>query len=277
MPTYKYGELCHFNGPSEFYEGIASKPIISKPKTSQDKGLSGWHGTSSWEEAQRLAVAGWPEGVSAAKPLMHRISTRLVESLKRPEIVYDVTGDMFDMGKVVEEVPECWMKWEDGQEASITSPVHIVSNVSASCGISPETIIRKGSAVMALVMVLEASGRRCKVDVCCSLDSGYGRSTSSWGEMSLTVKDYYDDLNLDALAYPLMQPSFLRRHVFRFAEVSFEDLDSGYGMPADPKWANRGDIFLSRALNSDPQWESDKAAMTWVLGELRKQKVDFKD
>src|SRR5687767_13260375 len=98
--------LLWFDYPSDFYTACDTWESLSPHKTSQRKGdpYGGggqWAGTKDWATADLLAKKGWKEGVDLARPLAERLSTEMVASLVRPEIHFDVTGDMFDIGRVV--------------------------------------------------------------------------------------------------------------------------------------------------------------------------------
>lgn len=262
--------------PSEFYGDYVLRTPTSRHRASRRRDRdhnAEWSGTDSYEEATQLALKGWPEGAERARKLATRLSEEMVTSLKRPEIAFDVTGDMFDMGRVMADEPESWMKWEDGQEDG-GKPLHIVLNCSVSAGVDKKIIEMRGTAVCALVIVLEAAARPCKVEIGAGIqDYGYGED-DYFLEPRVVVKDYYEPIQVDAVAYALIHTSFFRRHIFSAMEVMGVK-SSGYGMPSDLR-GPKGDLYLGHALWGDKQWGSEQAAQKWIMDQLKLQGVQFK-
>lgn len=268
MPLITQTHTC-----SEFYD-FGGQPVRpSKHNESRLKTDKSWTGTRSYADAQELARKGWPEGTTRAYKLANIMSAELVASVARPEITFDVTGEMFDMGRVMGGEPECWMQWVDGQEDG-GKPIHIVSNGFISSGINHDAIMMRGAALTALIIVLEAAGRPCRIEVAGTGQDGYGRrSDAPILEPRIILKDYYDPIQIDAVAYALIHPSFFRRHIFAAYEAMGLQ-QSFYCMPVDAQGPH-GDIYLGNMTYGDAQWGSESAALAWVKTQLKLQGVTF--
>ena len=223
---------------------------------------SDWYGTNTWSEAVELATKGWKAGAARVMKLAEDISAEMVSDVKRPEVVYEVEGDQFDMGRVMADEPESWMTWQGGQEVSQTGTVHIVYNVTASAGVATEILETRGAAVCALVIVLEAAGRHVEVETCLNID---GKN-----EHRVIVKNAYEPVQIDGLAFALVHPAYFRRFGFAMMGIS----GSGHGIPR-PTAFSQGDVYLAEALYGGEQWKSQEKAQQWVREQLTAQGVKF--
>lgn len=107
--------------------------------------------------------------------------------------------------------------------------VDIVYNITFSASISTNNIIKAGAKVASLVKCLEQ--RRVRVNLYVAFSSTEGTDKSV--RTAIKLKEASAPLNMLRLAYPLINPSFLRRHMFRFLETVPAEIDEqftqGYG------------------------------------------------
>ena len=255
-----------FGSPSALYDAAEA---VAQPHYGSRSGDADFYGTQTWAEAIELARKGWKAGVEQAYTLADKLSARLVASLSRPEIVYDVQGDMFDLGRVMEDTPEAWMVWDTSQEgeqdASQTAPVTVIVNNGARSEATAEALIRKGAAVVATVIVLEAAGRTVQVKV--------GTRCAEGLEHLTLAKRWYEPLQADGLAFLVMHPAAHRR--INFAIRRAQGLESS-GSSVPLKQA-QGDIYIGHASENARIWASDKAAEAQVRAWLVAQGVQFND
>lgn len=288
MKTSRYEDFIlsngvwHFKYASDFFE-VASEGELTSPlrwqgkkrasrKTDRNHGLD-WSGTANYDEANKLAKFGWPEGTQRAMKLAEKLSAELVETLARPAIAYDVEGDMFDMGRVIDDEPECWMKWEDGSDVSEIKdsgkgPIKLVLNSTVSSGISKEIIEIRGCAMMALCTIFEAAMRPVMVEIVCPIIDRNIKETS------VVLKDYYDPMQIDVMAYCLIHPSFFRRHIFAVEEVMNINDQWGYGIPTDTV-RDKGDIYIGEAKYGNSEWQNAETAEKWIRQQLENQGIRF--
>lgn len=116
--------------------------------------------------------------------------------------------------------------------------LNICYNTTVDCGVRAETIIKASSALAGAIMGMEKKGYRVNLYVCCSSESKYCRRVERCA-MFVKIKDSGQYMDAKKLAYPLINPSFLRRHYFRFVETSpeikNENWPFGYGHLIDEK------------------------------------------
>ena len=116
-----------------------------------------------------------------------------------------------------------------------TKVISIVYNLSVCGNISSKDIVVAGAKVASIIKYLEAKGIRCNLYVADVARSVYSdRQVISF---AVKIKDAGAPLNLLNIAYPLINPSMLRRHGFRFIEtcpVAVSDgIARGYGVPGE--------------------------------------------
>ncbi|MDQ3213710.1 MAG: hypothetical protein M3Q85_13605 [Acidobacteriota bacterium] len=234
-----------------------------------------WNGGSSYEETERLAVEGWPEGAERVRALAACIHGVVGERVHRPETAYAVCGDVIDMGRFLVGEPECFMEFREGDDLTVGSKiVRIVVNIAASGGIGPDVIALRGAAVCALVEASELSGRRAEVIMTCGVTNG-----SSSYEVTVPVKESGQPLEMDRLSFMLCHAGVLRRFVFSLMETEGSALRRAlgvpgcYGYPADTE--TTGAIVLGKAHWHEAAWRSVDGAQRWVLKQLEEQGVQL--
>lgn len=93
---------------------------------------------------------------------------------------------------------------------------NIFVSMSYSWRTSAATIIKNGVEIVRNIESLEAAGTRCNVF------AGYTgvvkTSLTQIISLYIKIKDAGEKIDLKKMAYPLINPSFLRRHVFRWIE-----------------------------------------------------------
>lgn len=113
--------------------------------------------------------------------------------------------------------------------------VSIIANPSVNCDITASEIIKTGALLLSAINLLEKSGIRV-----CLYAGNFGEMARSWqgkGDLQIgfliKLKEPDAPLNLPNIAYPLVHPSFLRRHDFKYLETA----------PADMEGIDRWDIL----------------------------------
>lgn len=264
----------------EFVEE-ASKPVPSHRRdrariTGFDRQI--FTGTATFADACELALSGWPEGREKAKRFTSMFVERVSGVVKQPEIFWDVTGDSFDIGRVLSGEPESWMTLVDSAiERETISPrfCKIVMNMWASASMSAETLIRRGAAIAAVVVILENHGVRCTVELTCQV----GDNVNEKGEPHETwihIKDADEPLQLDGLIFATAHPSTFRR--LQFGLQCSEPSDAIYNRYAfnvggarngEARDEDKGDIYLG-AMYGSTGW-SEAECIKWITESLKAQ------
>lgn len=244
------------------------KSLPNKPD-SYDAGDE-WYG-GSWDDTYRLAEMGWSEGAAKASVMAMRIADRAIAttaSALMTEVVYDVSGAAYDPGAYMSGAPECWLAFKPYESKS---GIRIVVNISASQGVKAETFKRRGIAIAALAVALNAKGHPVTVDV---VDAAHpGLSDIDFITTQFRVANALSGsvLDIDRLVYSLAHPTVFRR-LMSAERNGFRgktcDTKWGHGIPARSKENIPGlgdyDLFLGAGHISDVSRWSDSGEQ-WVL------------
>jgi hypothetical protein len=203
---------------------------------------------------------------------------KITSLVEKPEIVYDVTGNDFDIALVNEGVPECWTRIEthEVQSGRGTKVLRMTFNAFVSSGITPEVMIARGAAICALIESLEYAGFRIELQL-------YQRGSYTGGTRShcIFVPIKYADgpLDLDHLAFCLAHPSMFRRLCFAINEHDKDYMKGcmSYGLPANVDTVLRGDINIDCASFADAQWSNPTSAVKWILAQMKEQGVEISE
>lgn len=221
-------------------------------------------------DAHKMAAEGWVEGAEKARKFTDLLTNAIGGLIDRIEINYDVEGHAIDIGRFVQNEPECWMRFDvEKVQQPAVKYIRIVVNGTASAGVDADTIMGRGSCVAALVELLEFAGNRCEVVLALSTRSQYNMCVLT------TVKQFDEPLDMPKIAYTLAHPSVLRVHHFSFMETmpgrirQGMSVPGGYGMCCDVPQEKRGDIYLNFMQWGDSQWTSPEKAIAWVKKELK--------
>lgn len=228
-----------FGSIHEFVDYITKTPLNDSfrwAKLSSNASDRGWHGTKSFEEASDLLKHGWPD-------MSEKLTTKLkAEGKMEPsyvsKIVYDVQGFQPIVPLYLQGVPTsmAYRKKVVMKQKVVT----INKDVSYSGGTSVDTIMEESIKAFRIIKRLESQGYRVNLNVCLGTKRwpSSNDNTSEQYYVRIRVKSANEKLNVSKLAFPLVNPSMLRRILFRFIEVypsvskSFVD---GYGYPANDK------------------------------------------
>jgi hypothetical protein len=251
-------------------------PNISNRVYSKHTDSPDWFGTSTFEDAIALAWQGWAEGTEKAFRYSEALRDSLSSLLEQLHVSYSVVGNGLDIGKYTAGHPETWQRYDfEVTEGTGTRHVKIVFNAAVSCGVDADTIIAKGSAIAALVQLLEMTG--CQVEVW--MGQGWkGSSTGNVKEILVQIKEPGQPLDLPRLVFALAHPSTTRRLAFALLEADkvYIDVDEmGHGFPHDVRM--QGDIVLGRAMYGETQWKNPDETRKWIIETLKQQGVTVRE
>ncbi len=232
-----------------------------------------WAGTRSLLEAIKLCEEGWEKGLDLIDKYSITISEQIVKKLYIPEITYDTTGDVLDVGRYVIGEPEDFMSLTPAEIDLEPRILHVVANLGASGAVSADSIMHKGAAVCALVDALESHGKRVILD-------GYETSIGYGGdriEVVVRLKESSGPVQLANLAFLLAHPATQRRLLFASYEHAGATIrrtvgiGGGYGRPGDPQTLEeKGDIYIGPLRGGG--WDAEIAEQ-WVIAQLSEQGI----
>jgi hypothetical protein len=266
---------------SEFIAHVKDPSTTMSGEGSAFSGSKGFTDTENMAEAVNLALNGWDDGEKTVRKLSGSLFNSVASRIQREEFVPDVTGMFFDVPSVVKGTPDAWYDIELREGVGrVVKHVHILYNCAVSCGIDKEIIVGRGSAIAALVELLEFSGAAVTLDLAWT-SNGNGLRYTTY----ISIKQPGQPLELSRLAMCTAHPSTCRR--FMFSAMEQEDKvirqkmgaipGHGYGTPTDaPKELKPVDgIYLGEMLydSQNTQWTSPELAAKWLVDELQKQGV----
>ena len=165
------------------------------------------------------------------------------------------------------------MVWMDDTSNRNAMPiVKIYADIGATASTNASAMIRKGSAIVALIDQIEQSGQRVELIACQRTDTKDYEYDEQ--RIFITVKRADEVLDLDRIAFALAHPSMLRRVCFRIMEFTYSGYVSGYGrvrkfsdLPADamyipPMYGDKGYRTMDEALNTVLKHWNECAANT---------------
>lgn len=284
MPAYDYDKggrlFIRFDGWEDFIETAesGSAPRFRKrERPSHQYSYGGWAGTETFADAVKMARDGWPRGLEGLRKLSGECFDNLVTRciVDRPR--YDVEGNFFDVARVIEGEPECWTRFDQELENTGSKYVSILFNCAVSGGIGTDVILARGAALTALIELLEFTGRRVDLTVCCGLKIDPYRDTVT--EIYVPVKRSDQPLDMNRIAFALMSPAMLRRMVFSILEQqdpAHSNLHN-LGYPSDVHDEDPFDMYFSKGMLGEPSWRSTSAAESWIVERLKSFGVDLKD
>lgn len=234
-----------------------------------------WDYESGFKGAVELARTGWALGRERVEEQAMRFRDDVVrdhaETFARPATVRAFAGPMVNVGRYIAGVPDAMLT---RKRTEMESPVvDILCNVAASGSIGAETYFTRGAAVAALADLLELTGRRVRVRTIMATENTGRRMIKNSINIYTTIKNPGDPLQLDALAFTLAHPAFMRRLGFSIMEqapkkvraaIGIGDCGYGYGTPTNVD--NTADIYMPCILSSE-DW-SERRANEWVREQL---------
>lgn len=269
--------------------GTIKPPQWKSSLSSQSGDNRDWYGTNSYQEAMGFLRYGWKEGTEKVAQLAAKIIPQLPRG-QRYKMRYEPTiapigGMIIDPVAVLIGSPVPYIgRFKTNRKVDGQKIVRIGLNVTASAGVDAETLMGKGSAVMALINVLQANRKEVDLTVYFATSSG-SHALTAWH-----VKPAGMRTNPDSLTFAVVNPSSLRRLGFAMLEhipaPYQEAYYSGYGMPTSmethwPDIYKQFDVFVdSECAYEDngtkklARWENPQSQIEWVKCQLRKQGID---
>lgn len=204
-----------FESPKALSEFIKKTPQTATGKkygNVQIEGKKDFYGTENWEEAEKLLVSGDFEN-------MKKIHTAAVKN--------DITGGGYErkntykqspvgflpvVPKVLSGCPDNMLSMRKQMTAS-TKILNICYNSATAWNVKTDDMINTAAKVASVIRGLEKSGYRVNLYV-----AGLGRNKSQTIGVAVKVKNAGEYLDTLRLAYPIVHPSFFRRHILAYME-----------------------------------------------------------
>lgn len=101
--------------------------------------------------------------------------------------------------------------------------MNLVVNIAVNYKVTTDQIIEAGSNIASIIKELEKNGIRINLYI-----SFFSSCKDDYIGALINIKKSSAPLNMLNIAYPLINPSMLRRHFFRYIETAPAKLDKGY-------------------------------------------------
>lgn len=166
-------------------------------------------GTENFDEAERMMLGGWDSGAADVQKIMMERAEGF-QTAKR--LALSVVG-------VVPCVPAYLAKSPANMIAikrrNIPRPViTICYNCAAACDVSAKDMTTAAAKLLNVVRGLESGGVGVELWAVSAVNDNRGRACAC----AVRVKNSDEPFNVLNMSYPLIHPSFLRRHGFAYIE-----------------------------------------------------------
>ena len=207
-------------------------------------GSKGFTKTESWEEAEHLLKFSDKENLAKLQTKMVNQGLKGSGESKRTETYRSFVGYAPHVPSYIAGQPKTMLRKRVIR--TINSKVlNVMYSPVAHGGIDADELLNASLAIMNFISSLEKQGY--KVNLYTIITTRKRHQTVS---QIVKIKSSDDYTNLAKIVYPMVNPSFLRRHFFRFMEVTEEVTEKEfcrtYGFPVyeqsevEPIWKQMG-------------------------------------
>lgn len=207
---------------NEVQKYFAAYPKSQVKKDYEDS----FFGTKSWNDAEDLMLHGDRESAKRIEDGgIAKERTKIKLSDTRRQLFHDVAGVMPHVPNYIAGVPACMVNVK--QVRAKFKVITLVYNISVNGDVNAEDMRDVAIKMLSAIMRIESNGVRVNLYVCDISDTE--KQQIGW---LLKIKNSGQHLDVIKTAYPLTNPSMLRRHSFRFTEITkgvHKDFASGYG------------------------------------------------
>lgn len=210
--------ILHFSSPAALAEAAerATGREYGAKAARRASGSAYWTGGETFDDAARLARSGDNRLVERARALLGKIAPGL--EIERPEWQAAAMGAYPSVPDALAGAPDCMRRLV--HVASDRSPVRIYASINSSAGLSADQLAIRGTAILALVTLLEQ--QRPVELYAIGASNGNQRATRAdgldAGASLVTVLLPTQPIDLSAVAYALTSSGFNRHLRFAVAE-----------------------------------------------------------
>lgn len=199
-------------------------------KSSHNTTMREWFGTSTYEEADDLALHGWEDGYKKLKEALPDVHVNPTAQDRKHYERIRVEGFVPCVPRAIEGHPEAMFYCE--KIPFKHKVLNLIIHVGATSGYGVDDFIQRATFVARLIDELEHKGYRINLY---TAKSAY--CNGQYYMFMVRIKASTEQLSLKRIAYPIGHPSMQRRHFFKVLETLEVDdgWNSGYGRTDDTK------------------------------------------
>jgi hypothetical protein len=214
---------------------------------SQTMGNTDFYGTENFKNSMDLLKNGQKE-----KPLEIRDFLKDVNfNSSSNEMILSYEGFQIDYSEYSSGNPECMINFQsiENENKCIT----VFYNCSYNGHIDRTTILNYGKMILSIISILESKNISIRL---VTID----RTKDSNGKIyniGITIKDFFEVMDIDRITYCLANNSFLRRNMFKMYEYLLDEqyrkeYFSSYGRAINElKIENENDIYINSPSRND--------------------------
>ena len=207
-----------FDSVEEFSNWLQVTPQTAKGKEFNDSNeINSWAteftGTTSFDEAQSLLKCGDKVNADKIAATIRKIKAQGKGNATRNKLYNSPCGFLPIVPKVLAGEPQNMLAIKK-QRYNSTKVINIAYNVAVDCTRTTEDLIETAAKVANVIASLEKNGYRVNLYAySCGRDL-----KNNYYSLLVKIKDSGKYLDTLRIAYPLVNPSFYRRHVFGYME-----------------------------------------------------------
>ena len=207
-----------FNSVEEFSNWLQVTPQTAAGKkfdysNEMSKSNTEFTGTESFEEAQNLLKCGDKVNADKIAATIRKIKAQGKGNETRNKLYNSPCGFMPIVPKVLAGDPQNMLAIRKERYNS-TKVINVAYNVAVSCCITVNELTETAAKVANVIASLEKNGYRVNLYAyACGRDL-----KDNYYSLLVKIKDSGKYLDTLRIAYPLVNPSFYRRHVFGYME-----------------------------------------------------------
>lgn len=281
-------DLLHaFDSVSEFIsyatDAVTDLPFAHRKSRSTSKRSLEFTGTATYEDAVELAYKGYPKARKAGEPLRNAVVNTLSSVILKKKPVYEFVGESIDIPRYLSGMPDTFLcKREPNHgitEIGKTSRlVRIGVNLTYVYYTEGFEITNRGAAIVALIDLLESSGKQVEVNGFIGVAPTFTHQTTETTlNLLIPLKSAGSALDIDFMYFCLAHPAFLRRFGFSCLETYAESIRTRHGVPfgnygivGTPKSVVDSDIAFDRVIDTIT-FRDEASTKKWLVKVLKEQ------
>ena len=265
------------------FEEYLDRAANPRHKRQRQHNMSGW-GRPVFDSMLRNARHGWTQSLNDIAKWSNFVIDDISTHLPNPDIEFDKVGTMWDLGRVIESDPECWIH-EDYPSKDIDrhgkgNLIRMVINTASSAGVRDKCHLHRCGAILALTSLFEKCGIYVQFEVTTAIQVNCYRL-----EFRAVAKAAGEALNIAAISFWCSKE--MEEHIdFAICETMQECApawcsaynNTDYGSPIPT--SDRGDIcFDGMAMENDDRvnWNDATSVRHYVVAQLAKQGIKLQN
>lgn len=229
-----------FDSVEAFSKWLQDTPQTKKGKILNESITNSFRftGTESFEVADDLMKFGDKENADKINATIRKIQAHGKGYETRNKLYNSPCGFLPVVPKVLAGDPQNMLAIKK-QSYNSTKVLNVAYNATVSGSTSKENILETAAKVANVIASLEKNGYRINLYICLSVCSSCDDRIKAIA--IIKIKDSGKYLDTLRIAYPLVNPSFLRRHIFAYLERldGYKLGRNGYGYPFDDDEAKK--------------------------------------